>query len=111
MVDSANPRTASPETDDDLIAARDHIRADNDRAARRFLDTAFDACARVPQFPELGMKARLRPSALKAVRFLVLPPPFNRWLIFYEPLPTGGVYVRRVWYGTMNWRDEPGLCF
>jgi plasmid stabilization system protein ParE len=34
---------ASPETDEDLIAARDFIATDNDTAARDFLDAAFEA--------------------------------------------------------------------
>ncbi len=103
--------TASPETDDDLIKARDYIQADNDRAAKDFLDTAFAAFERLGQFPELGMRARLESKLLKSVRFLVLPPPFNRWLVFYEPARSGGVYIRRVLCGHLDWRGEPQRFF
>ena len=41
---------------------------------------------------------------------LVLAPPFNRSLIFY--VPTGReVEIRRVLYGNVNWRQEPGRFF
>ena len=79
---------ASPETDEDLIAARNFIAYDNEQAARDFLDAAFEAFDRLAQFPEMGPRARFKARALKGVRFLVMPPPFNGWLIFYEPQNT-----------------------
>ena len=100
---------ASPETDEDLIAARDFIAADNDRAALDFLDAVFEAFDRLAPFPEVGPRARFKNRALKGMRFLVLSPPFNRWLIFYRPI-TGGVEIKRVLYGNVNWREEP-VCF
>lgn len=101
---------ASPETDEDLMAARDFIAADNEPAARGFLDAAFEAFGRLARFPEMGPPARFQHPALKNVRFLVLPPPFNRWLIFYEP--TGRtVQIKRVLYGNVNWREEPERFF
>lgn len=48
--------------------------------------------------------------ALKGVRFFVLAPPFNRWLIFYKPT-SGGVEIQRVLYGNVNWRQEPERFF
>ena len=45
---------ASPETDEDLIAARDFIAVDNESAARDFLDAAFEAFDRLAHFPEMG---------------------------------------------------------
>ena len=101
---------ASPESDEDLIAARDFIAADNEESARDFLDAAFEAFDRLAQFPEIGPLARFKHRALKGVRFFVLAPPFNRWLIFYKP--TGrGVEIRRVLYGNVNWRQEPERFF
>ena len=41
---------ASRETDEDLIAARDFIGADNEQSARDFLDAAFEAFDRLAQF-------------------------------------------------------------
>jgi len=101
---------ASPETDEDLIAAREFIAADNETAARDFLDAAFEAFDRLAQFPEMGPRVRFKHRALKGVRFFVLPPPFNRWLIFYQPAGDG-VDIKRVLYGNVNWRQEPERFF
>jgi len=102
--------TASLETDEDLIAGRDFIAVDSERAAVAFLDTAFETFDRLAQFPETGPKANFKKRPLKTVRFCVMPPPFNRWLIFYEPKPWG-VEIKRVLYGTQNWRQEPERFF
>ena len=101
---------ASPETDEDLIAARNFIAADNKLAARNFLDAAFETFDLLAQFPEMGSLARFQHRALKGVRFFVLAPPFNRWLIFYKPVGQG-VEIRRVLYGNVNWRQEPERFF
>jgi len=101
---------ASEKTDDDLIAARDFIAADNERAARDFLDAVFETFDQLAKFPKMGPPAHFRHRALKNVRYFVLPPPFNRWLIFYQPTVTG-VDIRRVLYGNINWREEPERFF
>ncbi len=99
---------ARPQVDEDLIAGRDFILPDNDRAARAFLDAAFTLFDRLAQFPEMGAQARLKNRKLKQLRFFVMSPPFNRWLVFYAPRP-GGVEIVRVIYGTMNWKQSPEL--
>jgi plasmid stabilization system protein ParE len=101
---------ASPETDEDLIAARDFISADNESAALDFLDSAFEAFDRLARFPEMGAKARFKHRALTGIRFFVMAPPFNRWLIFYEPARKG-VEIKRVLYGNVNWRQQPERFF
>jgi plasmid stabilization system protein ParE len=101
---------APPETGEDLIAARDFIAADNQESARDFLDAAFEAFDRLAQFPEIGPLARFKHRTLKGVRFFVLAPPFNRWLIFYKPV-NKGVEIQRVLYGNVNWRQEPERFF
>lgn len=101
---------ASPETDDDLIAARDFIAADNVSAARDFLDAAFEAFDHLAQFPEMGSPARFKHRDLKNVRFFILPPPFSRWLVFYQ-LDGKIVEIKRVLYGNVNWRQEPERFF
>jgi plasmid stabilization system protein ParE len=101
---------ASLETDEDLIAGRDFIAVDNESAARDFLDAAFEAFDRLAQFPEMGSQARFKHRALKDVRYFVLAPPFNRWLIFYQPSGKG-VEIKRVLYGNVNWRQEPERFF
>jgi len=99
---------ACPQVDEDLIAGRNFIQPDNPRAARAFLDAAFALFDRLAQFPEMGARARLKNRRLKRLRYFVMPPPFNRWLVFYEPLPQG-VEIVRVIYGTMNWKQSPDL--
>ena len=76
----------------------------------RFLEVAFDAFARLTQFPESGPLARFKNRKLAGIRFSVLPPPFNRWLIFYQ-LRSGEIEIIRVIYGTQNWREAPGAFF
>jgi plasmid stabilization system protein ParE len=101
---------ASPETDEDLIAARDFIAADNEAAARDFLDAAFEAFDRLAQFPEMGPRARFKHRALRGLRFFVLPPPFNHWLIFCRP-DAKGAQIQRVLCGNVNWRQAPERFF
>lgn len=100
----------TPRADEDLINGARWIRADNPQAARRFLDAAFDAFDRLAEFPESGPLARFKNRKLAAVRFCVLPPPFNRWLIFYQ-LVAGEVEILRVVYGMQNWRGNPDTFF
>jgi len=101
---------ASPETDEDLIAARDFIASDNELAALDFLDATFETFNLLAEFPEMGTLARFKHRSLKGVRFFVLAPPFNRWLIFYQPV-SKGVEIKRVLYGNVNWRQEPERFF
>jgi len=100
----------TPRAEEDLIEGARWIRADNPQAARRFLDAAFDAFDRLAEFPESGPLARFKNRKLAAVRFWVMPPPFNRWLIFYQQRG-GEVEILRVVYGTQNWRGNPGSFF
>lgn len=100
----------TPRADEDLVEGARWIRADNPLAARRFLDAAIDAFARLGEFPEFGQRARLRNRRLVGVRFSVLPPPFNRWLVFYRT-NDGQVEILRVIYGTQNWRGDPTSFF
>jgi plasmid stabilization system protein ParE len=99
-----------PKADDDLVEGARWIRADNPQAARRFLDAAFDAFDRLAEFPESGPLARFKNRKLDAVRFSVLPPPFNRWLIFYR-ITGKQVEIIRVIYGTQNWRGKSDTFF
>lgn len=102
--------TATAEADEDLIDGRDFIGADNEYAALEFLDTAFETFDRLAQFPESGPKASFRSRSLKGVRYCVMPPPFNRWLIFYKPTKADAE-IRRVLHGNLNWRQEPERFF
>ena len=99
-----------PKADNDLVEGARWIRGDNPQAARRFLDAAFDAFQRLAEFPESGPLARFKNRRLAGVRFCVLPPPFNRWLIFYQ-INNDEVEILRVIYGTQNWRGNPASFF
>ncbi len=101
---------ASLEADDDLIEGRDYIRGDNDEAARAFLNTAFETFAMLGDFPEMGARVRLRSRKLRDLRFFVMPPPYNRWIVFYR-VTDYGVGIARVLCGSMNWREEPERFF
>ncbi len=102
-------RTTS-RADDDLIASARWILAENPQAARRFLDAAFTCFDRIAAFPEFCPRARLKHRRLAKIRFCVMPPPFNRWLIFYH-LIGAEVEILRVIYGTQNWRGNPASFF
>jgi plasmid stabilization system protein ParE len=97
---------AKPQVDEDLVRAAGWIRQDNPDAAERFLDAAFHSFEFLERYPEAGPKCRFRQPRLKEVRFWVLPPPFNKWLVFYR-IESDTVYILRVLYGAQNWRDEP----
>ena len=96
----------TPKADHDLVAGARWILADNPEAARCFLDAAFAAFDRLAEFPESGPLARFKHHRLAGLRFNVMPPPFNRWLIFYR-LSGKEIEIVRVIYGTQNWRGNP----
>jgi len=100
----------TPKTDEDLVESARWIRANNPKAARRFLNAAFDAFDRLAQFPESGPLVRINNRRLTGVRFCVLTPPFNRWLIFYR-IEKNSVEILRVIYGTQNWRSKSASFF
>ena len=97
---------AKPEVDEDLITHAKWIELDNPDAAQRFLEAAFKSFEFLANFPQAGPKARFKHERLKEVRFWVLPPPFNRWLVFYA-IYNELVIIIRVLHSSQNWRDEP----
>jgi len=97
---------AKPQVDEDLVHSALWIKHDNPVAAQKFLDRAFESFELLAQHPEAGPRARLKPERLKDVRFWIMHPPFNRWLIFYR-IEGDVVVILRVLYGTQNWREEP----
>jgi plasmid stabilization system protein ParE len=99
-----------PKADEDLINGARWIRADNPQAARRFLDVVFETFDRLAKFPEFAPLARFKNRRLAGVRFCVMPPPFNRWLIFYR-IVRNEIEIIRVIYGTQNWRGNPESFF
>ena len=105
-----NGYRTTPKADEDLIEGARWIRADNPQAASRFLDVAFDAFDRLAEFPKSGPVANFKNRRLVNIRFWVLPPPFNRWLVFYR-LRNDEVEILRVVYGAQNWRGNPSSFF
>jgi plasmid stabilization system protein ParE len=101
---------AAPELDEDLIEGRDYIRGDNEVAAREFLIAAFELFELLAQFPAMGAQARFRSKKLRDLRFLVMPPPFNKWIVFFR-MTNYGVGIMRVLHGSVNWRQQPGRFF
>ena len=99
-----------PKADEDLVEGARWICADNPQAAHRFLDAAFETFDRLAEFPGSGPLARLKNRRLSGVRFCVLPPPFNRWIIFYR-INRGETEILRIIYGTQNWRGNPESFF
>jgi plasmid stabilization system protein ParE len=99
----------TPAADMDLIAGRKWIEADNPEAAQRLLKTARECFDRLAQFPESGPLARLKGKEFEGLRFTVLLPPFNKWLVFYRIGEI--VEIIRVLYGTQDWRGEPERFF
>lgn len=96
---------AKPAVDDDLIQHAEWIALDNPEAARRFLQTAFRSFEFLANSPEAGPTARLKHPRLRDVRFWVLPPPFNRWLVFYRLEPQH-VVILRVLHSAQDWRER-----
>lgn len=99
----------TPEADADLIAARQWIESDNPEAAQRMLATARECFELLGQFPEAGPLARLKESEFEGMRFFVLSPPFNKWIVFYRVGKI--VEIVRVLYGTQDWRGDPDRFF
>ena len=97
---------AKPEVDEDLISHARWIELDNPDAAQRFLEAAFKSFEFLATFPNAGPKARFKHERLKEVRFWVLPPPFNRWLVFYR-IECELITIIRVLHSSQNWREEP----
>lgn len=97
------------EAEADLIAGREWIAADNADAAQEFLQSAKDCFERLTQFPETGAAAKIKGREFSGLRFIVLSPPFNRWIVFYHG--TSQIEVIRVLYGAQNWRNAPRRFF
>ena len=97
---------AKPEVDADLMRSAEWIALDNPVSAEKFLDTAFKSFEFLARFPEAGPRARMKDRRLKDVRFWVLPPPFNRWLVFYSLKDDSSVVVLRVLHSAQNWRER-----
>ena len=95
----------TPAVDEDLRLSAEWISLDNPGAAKRFLDAVFEAFDLLARFPEAGPKSRLQHERLKDVRFWVLPPPFNHWLVFYR-IEGETVVIVRVLYGAQDWRQR-----
>jgi len=99
----------TPEADADLIRGREWIEADNPAAAQKLLATARECFERLAQFPEMGALTRIRGREFEGIRFLVLSPPFNKWIVFYRVREM--VEIVRVLYGKQDWRGEPERFF
>ena len=99
----------SDQAEADLEGGRDWIKLDNPEAAVRLIETALECFDRLAQFPETGAAAKIAGREFSSLRFMVLAPPFNRWIVFYNI--TSRIEIVRVLYGVQNWRNEPRRFF
>jgi toxin ParE1/3/4 len=84
--------------DGDLDEIRDHIQAQNPRAANEQIDKLFDALESLADAPELGER---REDLAQDIRTFVVRP----YVIFYYPA-VDGIHVARIIHGA---RDFPSL--
>ena len=99
----------SEQAEADLADGRAWIDLDNLQASQNLIDTAFECFDRLTRHPELGVAVKIKGRAFAGLRFVVLSPPFNRWLVFYRF--TSRIEVIRVLYGVQNWRQDPHRFF
>ncbi|MCI5078473.1 type II toxin-antitoxin system RelE/ParE family toxin [Oricola sp.] len=84
----------SPAARHDLIVIGDYIHADNPAAAIRFVDELEARCAKLVDFPELGVERSDIAPGLRAIRF-------RAYLIFYR-LEDGPIRIERVLHGARD---------
>lgn len=99
--------STTEQADADLICGREWIEADNPTAAQALLATASECFDRLCQFPQMGAPVKSRSKKLAGLRFMVLSPPYNRWIVFYRVGKQ--IQIVRVLYGGCNWRRTPEL--
>ena len=56
-------------------------------------------------FRRWGLARGFVRKKLRDLRFFVMPPPYNRWIVFYR-VTDYGVGIVRVLHGSTNWRQE-----
>jgi toxin ParE1/3/4 len=82
-----------PRADRDLDEHAAFIARDNLDAGRRFYDAAAQAFEQLATLPEMGSPRTFRNPALTGIRLWRLPS-FERYLIFYRPIPDGIEVIR-----------------
>jgi toxin ParE1/3/4 len=84
----------------DLVSIGKYIKQFSLAAARRFLSAAERAFRHLAQFPELGSLWETNEPALVGLRAWSIRK-FERYVIFYRPLPDG-IEVVRVLHGAQE---------
>jgi toxin ParE1/3/4 len=69
--------------------------------AAAYLQTVGACCHLIEKYPQLGPLSRFSHPKLKHWRFLVVAPPFQKHLLFYE-LAGEDVVLRRAMHGHRN---------
>ena len=71
----------------------------NENTALRYYDAVLVRCRQLAQQPASGKAFPTTAAGLGQLRSFPLSVPFEKYLIFYQPLP-GGIEVVRVLYGS-----------
>jgi toxin ParE1/3/4 len=93
-----------PQVTRDLAEQAVFIGRNNPEAANRFLHAAEDAFGQLDRLPQMGSPRQFRNPALAGLRLWRIPG-FERYLIFYRPIPEG-IEVIRVLHAA---RDIAGI--
>jgi toxin ParE1/3/4 len=85
----------------DLLDIASFIAEDNLDAAERFLDAADETFAWLASMPLIGRACAFRNPLAQGVRLWRVRR-FERYLIFYRPIATGGIEVVRVLHSSRD---------
>jgi toxin ParE1/3/4 len=90
----------APDVEVELMAIADYIAEDNQEAADRFIEAAYETFQKLAQIPGMGRPRRFRRSRLRDLRSFRLSG-FDDYLIFYSPIPDG-IEVYHVYHGARD---------
>ena len=92
-----------PQAEEDVDAISATIAQDNLDAALRFFDRVQESFEFLAEWPQVGTRRRTRDATLRGLRSYPIRG-YRTYLVFYLPLPEGGVEIVHVIHGA---RDLP----
>ena len=95
-----------PKADRDIDDIADELseRANLDTGLR-FVALAYESFALIASQPEMGWPCRLRHRELKSARVFRIGEPFEKYLIFYQPL-RGQIEMLRILHGAQDLEER-----